>query len=116
MVDDWAATEQNRLRYYRLNQGKLRSELYKDLSDIIVDNDGLRPDQVGRRMILPSFCGSPRHLFEIFQDSIAITRHNHHPDIFLTITVNPKWPKITSILLPHQIPTNCPDLIAHVFD
>lgn len=99
LVDAWASTEQNRLTYYKLNQGKLRVELYQDLRDIGPDELGL--DQVGRRVVLPtSFTGGPRHMFEIFQDSMAITRFNQHPDIFLTMTANPNWPEITSALLP----------------
>ena len=34
LVDAWAATEQNRLTYYKLNQGKLWVELYQELSDM----------------------------------------------------------------------------------
>ncbi|KAI8525659.1 hypothetical protein RHMOL_Rhmol13G0247700 [Rhododendron molle] len=97
LVDAWAATEQNRLTYYKLNQARLRTSLYHDLADI--GPDGLNPDQIGQRMVLPSsFTGGPRHMFEIFQDSMAITRYNHHPDIFLTMTANPKWSKY---LLPY---------------
>lgn len=55
-------------------------------------------------------------MFEIFQDSMAITRYNQHPDIFLTMTANPNWPEITSALLPHQKPTDRPDLVARVFE
>ncbi|KAF7150518.1 hypothetical protein RHSIM_Rhsim02G0093600 [Rhododendron simsii] len=44
IVDAWAATEQNRLNFHRLNQGKIRSELYQDLADI--GPDGLGPGQV----------------------------------------------------------------------
>ena len=115
LVDAWAAIEQNRLTYYKLNQAKLRVELYGDLMDIDVDE--LHPDQIGKIFILPSsFSGGPRHMFEIFQDSMAITRYNQHPDIFLTMTANPKWPEITSALLPHQKPTDRPDLVARVFE
>ena len=115
LVDAWATTEQNCLTYFRLNQQKLRVELYQGLTDIAAD--GLCPDQVGKRMILPSsFIGSPRHMFEIFQDSMAITCYNQHPDIFLTMTANPNWPKITFALLPHQKPIDRPDLVARVFE
>ncbi|XP_052200448.1 uncharacterized protein LOC127806909 isoform X1 [Diospyros lotus] len=115
LVDAWAATEQNRLTYYKLNQGKLRAELYQELSDM--DPDYVRPGQIGQRFVLPSsFTGSPRHMFEIFQDSMAITRYNQHPDIFLTMTANPNWPEITSALFPHQKPIDRPDLIARVFE
>ncbi|XP_052175384.1 uncharacterized protein LOC127790133 [Diospyros lotus] len=52
LVDAWAATEQNRLTYYKLNQVKLRAELYQELSDM--DPDYMRPSQIGQRFILPS--------------------------------------------------------------
>ncbi|KAI8536933.1 hypothetical protein RHMOL_Rhmol10G0295100 [Rhododendron molle] len=115
IVDAWAATEQNRLNFHRLNQGKIRSELYQDLANI--GPDGLGPGQVGKRTILPSsFPGCPRYMFQIFQDSMAITRHNQHPDIFLTMTANPNWPEITEALLPHQKAVDRPDLVARVFE
>jgi len=28
---------------------------------------------------------------QLFQDAMAICRHFHKPDLFLTITANPKW-------------------------
>ncbi|XP_052189897.1 uncharacterized protein LOC127799715 [Diospyros lotus] len=115
LVDAWAATEQNRLTYYKLNQGKLWAKLYQELSDM--DPDYVQPGQIGQRFVLPSlFTGSPRHMFENFQDSMAITRYNQHPGIFLTMTANPNWPEITSALLPHQKPIDRPDLIARVFE
>lgn len=116
VVDAFAAIEQNRLTYMKLNQSKLRSELYKDLTEVIV-REGTDPNQVGRPMILPSsFLGSPRYMFEIFQDSMAITRYHHHPDIFLTMTANPKWPEITKALFPNQSASDRPDLVARVFE
>ncbi|KAI8554873.1 hypothetical protein RHMOL_Rhmol05G0130700 [Rhododendron molle] len=115
LVDAWAATEQNRLEFHKLNQEKMRTGLYQDLTDVGIDDIG--PDQIRQRVVLPSsFIGSPRHMFEIFQDSMAITRYNHHPDIFLTMTANPKWPEITASLLPHQNAIDRPDLVARVFE
>ena len=68
-------------------------------------------------MILQSsFLASPRHMFEIFQDSMAITRYNHHLYIFLTMTVNPNFPRIVSALLSHQQLTDRSDLIDRVFE
>ena len=97
--------------YYKLNQGKLWVELYQELSDI--DLDYVRSGQMF--VLLCLFISSPRHMFEIFQDSMAITRYIQHPDIFLTMIANPNWPKITSALLPHQKPIDRPDLIARAF-
>jgi hypothetical protein len=39
IVDAYAAIEQNRLRYLRLNQKKLRANLYQDLQDAIAIGD-----------------------------------------------------------------------------
>ena len=55
-------------------------------------------------------------MFEIFQDSMAITRYYQHPDIFLTMTANPNWPEIKEALLPNQKPIDRPDLVARVFE
>ena len=47
---------------------------------------------------------------------MAITRYNQHPNIFLTMTANPNWPEIKAALLPHQTVSDCPDLVARVFE
>ena len=38
------------------------------------------------------------------------------PDIFLTITANPKWAEIQEILLPHQSANDRPDIVSRVFN
>ena len=55
-------------------------------------------------------------MFEIFQDSMAITRYYQHPDIFLIMTANPNWPEIREALLPDQKPIDRPDLVSRVFE
>src|SRR5277367_3878334 len=68
-------------------------------------------------MILPStHLGSPRHMYQLFQDSMAICRHFHKPDIFLTMTCNPNWPEIQSTLLPGQKAEDRPDIVTRVFN
>ena len=37
------------------------------------------------------------------------------PDLFLTVTCNPKWPEITNELHPHQTAADRLDLVASVF-
>jgi hypothetical protein len=115
LVDAWASTEQNRLNYQRLNQETLRADLYTEL--VTGEFDELASNQIGQVFILPSsFIGSPRYMSEIFQDSMAITRFNKHPDIFLTMTANPKWLEVTEALKPNQDQTQRADLIARIFD
>ncbi|KAI3958176.1 hypothetical protein MKW98_020818, partial [Papaver atlanticum] len=73
IVDAWAATEQNRLWWIRKNQPKLRVKNYKGLADLGVS--GNKASERGQTVILPStfICG-PRIMYEIYQDSMAITR------------------------------------------
>jgi hypothetical protein len=60
--------------------------------------------ETGRSIILPStHGGSPRYMYQLLQDSLAICRACKKPDLFLTMTANGKWPEITDNLLPGEI-------------
>ena len=59
---------------------------------------------------------SPRFMTQLFQDAMAICRHFHKPDLFLTITANSKWPEIIHSLFPDQIATDCSDIVSQVFE
>ncbi|CAG8813519.1 24256_t:CDS:1, partial [Cetraspora pellucida] len=56
MVDAWATTEQNRLRYLRMNQDVLRADVYQGLADALgtIVNEEINLNNLGRRIILPS--------------------------------------------------------------
>jgi hypothetical protein len=61
-VDVYAAVEQTRLTYLRLNQEKLRADLYQGLQDAIATDDN-NVIAIRERIILPSsFTGGPRHM------------------------------------------------------
>ena len=84
VVDAWASTEQSELNWIRHHQKELRSDLYQDLRNAA--NDGADAANQGKRIILPStHMGSPRHMYQLFQDSMAICRHCRKPDLFLTL-------------------------------
>ena len=54
-------------------------------------------------IILPStYINSPRHMTQLYQDSMAIVRDLGPPDLFVTVTCNPNWIEITRELLPYQ--------------
>jgi len=55
-------------------------------------------------------------MIQLFQDAMAICRHFHKSDFFLTMTTNPKWPEIIHSLFPGQIATNHPDIVSRVFE
>ncbi|XP_026416808.1 uncharacterized protein LOC113312262 [Papaver somniferum] len=115
LVDAWAATEQSKLAWLRFHQPTLRSNCYGCIADMT--NDDLNPGDRGIPFILPSsHTGSGRHMHEIYQDSMAITRFHPHPDIFLTMTANPNWPEIRNAFFPRQTALDRPDLVARVFE
>ncbi|CAN0924938.1 ATP-dependent DNA helicase PIF4 [Linum grandiflorum] len=71
-IDAFTTIEQNRLTYLRLNQKKLRSDLYLDSR-----NHG--------RVINPSsFTGGVRYMQQLYQDGMAICRYYKNPDLFIT--------------------------------
>ena len=56
-----------------------------------------------RKIVLPSsYTGSPRQMFELYQDAMSIVRKYGKPDLFITFTCNPLWEEITSALLLDQ--------------
>src|SRR5215510_12380658 len=60
--------------------------------------------------------GSKWFMRQLFQNSMAICRKFQKPDIFLTMTANPKWSEITDNLLKHQTASDHPDIVARVFE
>jgi hypothetical protein len=114
LVDAFAQIENNRLQFHRMNQGKLRAELYDGLQDAVMGGADLA--DVGQRIILPStFIGSPRHMVQQYQDAMAIVSTTSAPDLFITFTANPQWPEIIEAILPSQTAQDRPEIISRVF-
>ncbi len=57
-------------------------------------------------------------MLQNYQDAMAICRWLGHPDLFITMTCNPKWNKIVKFLelIPGQTPDDRPDIVARVFE
>eukprot|EP00775_Hariotina_reticulata_P000896 gene896-1219_t len=97
----------------RLNQQQLRVDLYQGVADALL-NDNIA--DVGRMVILPAtFLGGPRHMYQLYQDAMALVRKHGKPDLFITMTSNPKWPEVTAELLPGQSATDRMDIVERVF-
>ncbi|GFV46446.1 helitron_like_N domain-containing protein [Trichonephila clavipes] len=80
LVGMYIKVESERLRYIDLNQKKLRAENYTHLQDAISADDNIRPNDIGKMVILPStFVNSPRYLQEYIQDAFTYGR----PDLSL---------------------------------
>ena len=114
IVDGWTKVEGNNLNWLRHNQQHIRSETYQGLYDHL-RTENPHAD-IGRIIILPSsFSGSPRNMYQNFQDAMSIVRVHGKPDLFLTFTANPKWREITQQLLNNQTANDRPDIVSRVF-
>lgn len=116
LVDQYTRVESTRLDYLRKHQTELRTEQYKGLQDFVTNHIQQENLRAGKIVILPSsFEGSPRNMVQRYQDAMAIVRKYGKPDIFLTITCNPKWPEIINALGPSESACDRPDIVSRVF-
>ena len=125
ILNAWITCENQRLNFQRQNQKTLRADTYRNLQEAVAERrqqapaDSLynneRENAVGRVILASSFQCSHRWYLEKFQDGMAICRYFHKPDVFVTMTCNPKWPEITAGLSPGQSPQDRPDLVSRVF-
>ena len=115
LVDAYCKIETERLQFLRREQQTLRVDNYTSLRDCLLAADG-DPRQVGQRVVLPAtYTGGPRYMHEKQCDAMAYVRRMGRPDLFITMTCNPKWPEIVGNLLPGQKPQDRPDIVARVF-
>jgi hypothetical protein len=117
IIDQYAKIETQRLRFLRRadSQKRLRVDVYQGLLDSLNGGEGEQM-RLGRLVLLPSsFIGGPRFMAQCYQDAMALVREFGKPDLFVTMTCNPKWPDIQRELLPGQTANDRPDLVARVF-
>ena len=117
LVDMFACIDQQRLRFIRTQQSKLRITMLDGVEDALSSSDDhLDLNQLGQRIILPSsYLGGPRDMHQRYLDGMAIARHFQKIDIFLTMTANPNWPEVIHELLPGQHVCDRPDLVSRAF-
>ncbi|KAE8189004.1 hypothetical protein CF336_g5924 [Tilletia laevis] len=115
LVDAWVVVEQNRISFLNFNQDLLRREIYSGLQDALISGADLHG--IGTRTILPSsFTNGPRFWQARYHDAMYLVRVYGKPDLFVTMTCNPKWPEITRQLNVGQVPSDRPDLVTRVFN
>jgi hypothetical protein len=99
-VDGYCCVERERIDHYRTPsfQRKYRSATYNSLSSTV--SSGIRSgSSASQRIILPaSFTGSPRYLYQKYQDCIGICRKYGCADLFVTFTSNAVWTEIAEAL------------------
>ena len=109
LVDAWASIEASELYWVRNNQKTIRADLYNGLRDAL-RGENVDMSQMGKRVVLPaSHPGSTCHVFQLFQDSMAIVRHCGKPDLFITMTANPSWSEIDDNLFSYENDDDDPD-------
>ncbi|KAG5537194.1 hypothetical protein RHGRI_024582 [Rhododendron griersonianum] len=114
-VDMYVKIETSRLDYFRHHQDQIRADLYQGIIDSVARGES-RGSKIGAPIILPgSFIGGPRDMHKRYLDAMTLVDKYGKPDIFLTMTCNPKWIEITNELRPHEDVQNRPDLVARVF-
>ncbi|CAN0898457.1 ATP-dependent DNA helicase PIF1 [Linum grandiflorum] len=74
-IDAFTTIEQNRLTYLRLNQTKLRSDIYKGLYDAMHHGD-LDARNLGNIINPSSFTGSVRYMQQLYHDAMAVTHED----------------------------------------
>ena len=112
-VDVYAQIENNRLRFQRENQAKLRLAPRRNVGHAIRAQNGA--ERLGKKFLTSSFVGSPKYYFEHYLDAMAAVNKFGRPDIFLTMTANLNWPEIVDNLKPGQSAKHAPMLVNRVF-
>ncbi|UYV69632.1 hypothetical protein LAZ67_7000051 [Cordylochernes scorpioides] len=114
-VDAYTKMEASRLHYIKTHQSKLRADLYESLRKNY-NHHNTEWNQIGNPIVLPSsFIGSSRNIQERYRDTMAIVRKYGKPDLFITMTCNPKWLEITENLNGSSV-VNRPDIVSRVFN
>ncbi|KAG3091377.1 hypothetical protein PI124_g16816 [Phytophthora idaei] len=86
------------------------------LADHVLTRNVPELQDTGTHIILSSsFPGGARYMRQQCYDSMVIVRQFGKPDLFITVTTNPKSPEIRDSLLPGQTASDRPDIVARVF-
>ncbi|XP_031332288.1 uncharacterized protein LOC116164849 isoform X2 [Photinus pyralis] len=116
IVDIYVRIESQRLTYIRMNQSKLRADLYCNVMDFMIRESNELGVVPGKMVILPSsFIGSPRNMHERYLDAMRIIQVCGKPSLFITFTANPNWDEIKTTIQPENRPEYRPDIVVRVF-
>jgi hypothetical protein len=107
LVDAWSAIEEARLTYIRMNQHSDPDE-----EEFVGIGDEEPIDDV---RLASTFVHSPAWSAANISDCLALRKALGPVTLFITFTINPRWPEITSQLRPNQSANDRPDLIVRVF-
>ncbi len=115
--DLFAQVESRNADFHRLpsQQSKYRAARVAAVEDQL--QSGTDAAEIGQSVVrLPSgFVGSARWYQQLYYDAMALPMRFGKPDLFITMTCNPRWIEITSALPPGSSWKDHPEIIARVF-
>jgi hypothetical protein len=116
VVDQLSKVEGQWLWWVCLNQTTLHADQYKGMVDAM-QQDGANNTNFGCMVVLlATFASSPRHMNQLYQDSMALVRKFGKPNLFITMMCNPNWPEILHEPRPGEEANDRPDLTSRVFN
>ncbi|GJV40323.1 retrotransposon protein, putative, ty1-copia subclass [Tanacetum coccineum] len=116
LIDGYTMIESQRLSYIRNQQKKLRCDSYRNLTTAM-SNGSTYAFDIRKPIRLPSsFTGGSRYMLQNYMDAMAICKWFRYPDLFITVTCNPKWPEITRFLNDKDLnPEDRPEILCKFF-
>jgi len=115
--DLFAQVESRNADFHRLpaQQIKYRAARVAAVEDQL--QAGINAAEIGQSVVrLPSgFVGSARWYQQLYYDAMALPIRFGKPDLFITMTCNPRWIEITSALPLGSHWKDHPEIIARVF-
>jgi hypothetical protein len=114
--DVWAQVESQKLAFLRRpqQQSQIRASRFSSVADCLQNNGALHLEGTPVRMPA-SFVGSASWYRALYHDAMALPAHFSRPDIFLTMTCNPRWSEIVNSLPAGADPLHHSDIVARVF-
>nr|KAJ0200517.1 hypothetical protein LSAT_V11C600318980 [Lactuca sativa] len=115
-VEDPKSDGRIRLTMREFNQPTLRVTPYRNLAQAV--EDGIEDASLmGNCIIIPSsFTSSSRYMQQIYLDAMTLVKWFGYPDLFLTLTCNPKWPKVIRFVEAENLkPEDRPDILTRIF-
>ena len=115
--DMWAQVEARMCHFHSLPK---QQAIYRGARVAAVEDQlhrGIPAGEIGQTIVrLPaSFVGSARFYQQLYLDALALPRRFGKPDLFITVTCNPKWPEIAAALPVGEKWQDHPDIVSRVF-
>nr|GEY14846.1 hypothetical protein [Tanacetum cinerariifolium] len=118
MREFFAYIIQDRVNEYSLllNARKLFQQFLVD-GYTMIESQSTYASDTGKSIRLPSsFTGGSRYMLQNYMDAMAICKWFGYPDLFITVTCNPKWPEITRFLNDKDLnPEDRPEILCRLF-